>query len=523
MKVSKLEFNRRQFLRGAAGAVAGVWAASHSVAPAAAAPGAAEDLAFASALEAARAIRRGDVSSVELTRHMLERIDKHNPKLNAIVVDIREEALRRAEAADRDLARNHSWGRFHGVPITIKESYSMEGLPTTSGAPFLKDHRPTEDAVVVQRMRDAGAVILGKSNVPLMTMDIQSYNEVYGTTNNPWDTDRTPGGSTGGGAAAVAAGLSYLSVGGDIGGSIRTPASFCGVYGHKPSLGILSEEGHIPPIPGSPPGARSSLSVAGPLARSAADLMAAVDVLGGPGGDDAAAYKWFLPPARGTGVKDYRVRYVLDDDFCPVVPEVKEQLQRAVDALRKAGAQVEEGWPEGVDPRKQIEAYLFLLVAELTDLPAPDPANVVDMSPIKVGEIFMAASQASHREFLAKDSERVVARQVWQDFFKTYDAFLMPVAFVPAFPHQHEGDFLSRTLETSLGERAYSDLLYWISFATLTGLPATVAPVGLTEETKLPVGIQVMGPFLEDATSIDLAGMIGELTDGYQAPPGFGD
>ena len=522
MAAAKRETDRRQFLKTAVCAAAGTWVLAGGTTPVAAAATNPGDLAFASAMDAARAIRRGDVSSVELTRHMLERIDKYNPKLNAIVVDIREEALRRAEAADADLARNQSWGRFHGVPITIKESYGMEGLPTTSGAPFLKDYRPTEDAVVVQRMRDAGAVILGKSNVPLMTMDIQSYNEVYGTTNNPWDLERTPGGSTGGGAAAVAAGLSFLSVGGDIGGSIRTPSHFCGVYGHKPSLGVLSEEGHIPPIPGSPPAALSNLSVAGPLARTASDLMAAVDVLGGPSGDQAAAYKWFLPPARGTRVKDYRIGYMLDDDFCPVLPEVKEQLQSAVDALRKAGAQVEEGWPEGLNPREQLEAYLFLLVAELTDLPAPNPADVVDLSPIKVGQIFMAASQASHREFLAKDSQRVVARQMWQDYFKTHDAFLMPVAFVPAFPHQHEGDFLTRTLDTSSGERAYADLLYWISFATLTGLPATVAPVGLTRDTKLPVGIQVMGPFLEDATPIDIAGKVGELTGGYQPPPGYG-
>jgi hypothetical protein len=216
------------------------------------------DLDFASALDAALAIRAGDVSSVELTNRMLARIARHNPKLNAIVTLTADPALARARAADDARAKGESWGPFHGVPITIKDTYEVNGARTTAGLSVYKDHISPRDAAVVARLKGAGAVILGKTNVPPGAADWQSDNPIFGRSNNPWDLARTPGGSTGGGAAALAAGLSYLEPGSDLAGSIRIPSHFCGVYGHKPTLDLVPLRGHVPPPPGIPAGRRHS-------------------------------------------------------------------------------------------------------------------------------------------------------------------------------------------------------------------------------------------------------------------------
>ena len=322
---------RRSFLGG------GLASVGATLLPARASRAAVADLDFASALEVARAIRRGDVSSVELTTRILDRIARHNPRLNAIVTLASDAALARARAADEARARGDWWGPFHGVPCTVKDTFEVAGVRTTAGSPTLKDYVPTRDAVVAARLRRAGAVVLGKTNVPPWAADWQSYNDVFGASNNPWALGRTPGGSTGGGAAALAAGLTYLEPGSDIGGSIRVPAHFCGVYGHKPTRGVVPMRGHIPPPPGTPPGPPPLLPVAGPLARSAADLRAALEVLGGPDEEDAPAYRWSLPPARGTRLADYRIGFVLDDPACRVSSDVGDVHARAIEALRRGG------------------------------------------------------------------------------------------------------------------------------------------------------------------------------------------
>jgi Asp-tRNA(Asn)/Glu-tRNA(Gln) amidotransferase A subunit family amidase len=344
--------SRRSFL--GVGLGGGLALAGATLLPARPAHAAAADLDFGSALGAARAIRSGQVSSVELTTRMLERIARHNPRLNAIVQLDADGARARARAADEARSRGEWWGPFHGVPCTVKETFETLGLVTTAGSPTLKNNVSPRDAAVVARLKRAGVVILGKTNVPIWAGDMQSYNAVYGQTNNPWDLTRTPGGSTGGGAAALAAGLTYLEPGSDIGGSIRTPAHFCGVYGHKPTLDIVPLRGHVPPPPGillSPP---TSLSVAGPLARSAADLRAALEVMGGPLEEEGTAWRWTLPPARAARLADYRIGYVLDDPLCPVSPDVGDTLRTAVEALRKAGATLEEGWPQGMKLQEPV-------------------------------------------------------------------------------------------------------------------------------------------------------------------------
>ena len=483
-----------------------------------------DELDFASALDAARALQAGKVSSLELTSRMLARVAQHNSRVNAVVTLTPDAALARARAADAARARGERWGPFHGVPITIKDTYEVDGVRTTAGLVALKDHVPPRDAVVVARLKDAGAVLLGKTNVPAAAADWQSYNPIFGQSNNPWDVGRTPGGSTGGGAAAIAAGLSYLEPGSDLAGSIRIPAHFCGIYGHKPTLDLVPQRGHIPPPPGIPAGPPSFLPAAGPIARSAADLRAAMEVLGGPDEAEARAYRWALPPARGARLRDYRIGYVLDHPQCAVSPEVGEPLSAAVEALRKAGAVLEEGWPPGVNPRDQYDAYFFFLMALYTP-PARDEqleelhrlAAVRDGSPVSR---WAAALTADVRQFRVMDGRRRAARAAWSSYFRTHDAFLMPTAFVTAFPHDHSPNQLHRVLTTPAGLRPYLDLTFWIAFASLAGRPATTAPVGRAR-SGLPVGIQILGPYLEDATPIDVAGRLAEVVGGFAPPPGF--
>jgi len=406
----------------------------------------------------------------------------------------------------------------------VKDTFEVAGVRTTAGSPTLKDYVPTRDAVVAARLRRAGAVVLGKTNVPPWAADWQSYNDVFGASNNPWALGRTPGGSTGGGAAALAAGLTYLEPGSDIGGSIRVPAHFCGVYGHKPTRGVVPMRGHIPPPPGTPPGPPPLLPVAGPLARSAADLRAALEVLGGPDEEDAPAYRWSLPPARGTRLADYRIGFVLDDPACRVSSDVGDVLARTIEALRRAGVKLEEGWPKGVVPAQQYDTYLYLLNSvfafNLRDDQVEEMRKRAENQDGSYAAKQALAWTAPFKHFSAAAGRRNAASAVWQEYFRAHDAFLLPTAFVAAFPHDHSPRMFERRLATPEGPRQYLDLLFWISFATLTGLPATTAPIGLTRD-GLPVGIQIVGPYLEDATPIDVAGRLADVIGGFTPPKGF--
>jgi amidase len=477
---------------------------------------------YATALDAADAIKAKRISSKELTELAFRRIDKYNGKINAVILQFREKALARAREADQALAKKEWWGPFHGVPITVKESYGMEGVPATAGVPEYKDFRPKHNAVTIDRIQRAGAIVIGKTNVPVMLADLQSYNPIYGTSNNPWDVTRTPGGSTGGGGAALAAGLGHLTLGTDIGGSIRTPSHFCGIYGHKPTLELVSLIGHVPPFVDPPPQKLVDLSVGGPMARSAEDLRAALEAIAGPAGDDAKAYRWSMPAPRHTKLREFRVGCMLDDPLCRVGSDVRTVLESAAGRIEKAGVRVDRGWPAGVDFAKQLNTYLYLLYSVMAPrFPVAvqeaakqaykrDPTNVMG-----------AVLVEPHDRWAAETAKRFAARAVWESYFRDHDVFLMPVAFVPAFPHDHSEAFDQRTLDTPEGKRPYSDITPWIAMATLTGCPATAAPAGKTA-AGLPVGIQIMGPYLEDATTIEFARLMAEVIGGFEAPKGFG-
>jgi len=478
------------------------------------------DLDFASALDAAAAIRSKRISSVELTEHMLARIDRYNPKLDAFVYLTRERALREARKADKAIMRDEPPGVFEGVPFGIKESFAVKGEPDTWGIPEFRNSKAPADAAAVERLEAGGAVLTGGTNVPLNLMDWQSYNAIYGTTNNPWDLSRTPGGSSGGSAAALAAGLTYLSVGSDIGGSLRVPAMFCGVYSHKPTIDLVPTRGQIPGGFAGLHGFSTGLAVAGPMARSARDLAAALTLLGGPDGYDKKSWSWKMGQPRQRRLKDFRVGFVMDDPMARLTSEVKPVLERALAALERAGVQLHEGWPSGYALSQAEYTDQFLLSAfNFTQKPAEQQAQERKILE-KGGNAWADGALASYERWQRQRFQQLTYRQAWQDYFEGMDVFLMPAAFSIAFRHIHDGDMNTRSVDTPEGKRPYMDFMPWIVTPTLTGCPSTTAPVGLTA-TGLPVALQVMGPFGEDATPIEFAALLADEIGGFAAPPGY--
>ena len=454
---------------------------------------------FRSASSAAEMLRAKEVSARELTELQLDRIEAVNPAINAVVELHRETALEEAAAADEALARGDELGPFHGVPMTIKDSFNVAGMHTTWGNPAFKDYVADWDATVVRRLRAAGAIIVGKTNVHFMLSDYgQTANELFGTTNNPWDVTRTPGGSSGGGAAGLAAGMTYLEYGTDVVGSIRIPAHFCGVYGLKPSVGIVPSTGMQPP--GPPPGPSDMLymSAVGPLARSPRDLRTALGVTAGPEGDFAKAYSWSPAPSRKTRLEEFRVGVVLDHDQAPVSSEVSAQLSNAADVLARAGATVVEEWPDGMDPVRDYESFGFHVGLFFAfQQPGEEPGSMSD--------------------FIEHENRRMAARAIWSQYFDDFDVFLCPANFTPAFPHDPR-PFGERTIGTPEGDRPYDNQVFWVAHAALAGLPAAVAPVGRTP-SELPVGAQIVAPLYEDDTALAFAELLGDVVGGYEPPP----
>jgi amidase len=458
-----------------------------------------DDALFAPATGAARMLARREISSREITQLLLARIDAVNPALNAVVELRGEAALQEADAADETTARGYDVGPLHGVPMTIKDSFNVAGMHTTWGNPAFEDFVADSDATVVRRLRQAGAIIVGKTNVHFMLADYgQTANGLYGATSNPWDGTRTPGGSTGGAAAALSAGMTFLEYGSDLVGSVRIPASFCGVYGLKPTAGSVPLAGFQPPGTLAGPSEMMYMSAVGPLGRSAADLRTALRVTAGPEDPAAKACTWALPPPRRTRLKDFRVGVVLDHERAPVSGEVRAVLSDAVDALAKAGVTVAEGWPDGVDPAANYESFGFHV------------------------RLFFAVQQAGDdfarlSEFIGHEARRMAARAAWDRYFEDIDVFLCPVNFTPAFLLDTR-PFEQRTITTPEGERPYDNQAFWVSHASLPGLPAVAAPIGNTP-AGLPVGAQILGPLYEDDTAITFAESLADVIGGYDPPP----
>ncbi len=481
------------------------------------------DIAVASAVELAAAIRRREIGSVELLDAYAARIAALDKPLNSVVTLDLERARNRARDADEALSRGESWGPLHGLPITVKDSLETAGIRTTCGFPELSGHVPATDAIIVARSVAAGAIVFGKTNLPSGAADFQSYNPVFGTTNNPWNTARVPGGSSGGSAVSTAAGFTSFEIGSDIGGSIRTPCNWCGVYGHKPSHGLIPQRGHIPGPPGTL--GEADLAVVGPIARSAADLDVLLGIQAGPAADRGRAWRLDLPAPRREKLSDYRVAAWIDDDAFPVDPAVRSVLAGAVQALRSAGASIDDGARPALRLADIFDTYFRLLSPVMA---AGFPREQFDaalelarLMPADARDSLTVMSRygtAMHRDWLAANEWRERIRAAFADFFTRYDVLLTPVTAVTAIAHDHSEPMPMRTVATSAGERPYMDLLGWISPATCALLPATVAPVGRSSD-GMPVGMQIVGPYLEDRTTIDFARRMAEAVGGFVAPP----
>jgi amidase len=462
-----------------------------------------DSVAFWSATRQAAAIRSGEFSSRELLELLVDRIDRINIGLNAVVTVDLDTAREAADAADRMLADGEVMGPLHGVPITIKDALETAGLRSTGGATELHNNVPSRDAPVVKALKEAGAIVFGKTNLPRWSGDIQSFNEMFGTTVNPWNAERVPGGSSGGAATAVAAGLTAFEIGTDIGGSIRFPSSFCGVFGHKPSWGVVPATGYIDHEAGGT--TEADVNVLGPIARSIDDLELLLELILRKEGPLVAS----LDPAP-EDVKSLKVAAWLDDDFCPVDAKVLAVMNAAVERLEDAGVSVDRDARPNLDPNHAIGIGMWLVTAAM--------AQSMPAEAMEGADVESALAGASHREWLDMHQEREAIRALWAEFFTRYDAIIMPIGFVPPFPHDQEGNFGTRRLICNGEERAYLDLVRWTILTGMAYLPATVPPIGLDED-GLPISFQVVGPYGGDRTTLRLAGHIAELCGGFRPPP----
>ena len=483
---------------------------------------------FRTATELSAALAARKISAVELAQDVIGRIERHDGKVNAICVRDFSRGLEAARAADTALARGDKKPLL-GIPMTVKESFNVGGLPTTWGFPAQKDFVPPQDALSISRIKDAGGVILGKTNVPVGLGDWQSYNDIYGTTNNPFDLGRTPGGSSGGSSAALAAGYGPLSMGSDIGGSLRVPAFHCGVYAHKPTFALVPSRGHTPP-PFPPLPFDRDLSVIGPMARSAADLTLLLDVVAGPDPLEAGkAYRLALPSPRHSAMKDFRVLLIDTDPVMPTSNVVRTAIEKLATNLGKAGVTVTRESPLLPDFAASTRLYMRMLLSFLSasfqpELYAGAQAAAAKLSPddISLQAERLRGIALSHRDWVIADGGRARLRAQWRELFKNFDAVICPVMPTPAYPHDHSLDQETRRINIDGKDYVYPDQLAWPGIATLPGLPSTAIPIGLSPE-GLPIGVQIVGPWLEDRTPLQLAELIEREFGGFVPPPMFDD
>lgn len=466
-----------------------------------------DEVATWTATRLAAAIRSREIGSRELLDLYLDRVDRLDGTVNAVVTldadRAREAAARADEATAKAANGSDDLGELHGLPVTIKDAIATEGIRSTGGAVELADHVPTEDAPAVTRLKDAGAIVFGKTNLPRWSGDLQSYNEMFGTTNNPWDAERAPGGSSGGAGAAVAAGLTSFEVGTDIAGSVRIPSHFCGVFGLKPSYGLVPQRGYLDHVGGGSTDA--DINVFGPLARGADDLDLLISVLAGPPPERSPAWRVELPEPRGTSLADYRIGLWLDDPLCRVESSYGAVLATMADRLADAGARVEEAHPP-IDFAEQLGLFYGLIA------PAMSPSLPDDVAD---------AAGGPHAAWLRNQEARQRFKAAWAGWFAEFDLLLCPVTPTPAIRHQQEGDIMERRLEIDGVDRAYVESVMWTGLIGLVELPSAVPPIGRTTD-GLPVGVQVVAPYLHDREAVRAAGLIAEAAGGgYDRPPGF--
>ena len=476
--------------------------------------------AFWSATKLVAALRAKKISALELFDLYAARVRQHNRALNAICVMNLDEDRKAARAADRAKVKR---GPLHGLPMTVKESFDVAGWPTTWGMPEFKDNVARKDALAVERLKRAGAIVFGKTNVPVLLADWQSFNPIYGTTNNPWDLLRTPGGSSGGAAAALAAGLTGLELGSDIGASIRNPAHYCGVYGHKPTWGICSPRGHA--LPGSAhPG---DIAAIGPLSRSADDLALAMSLIAGPDDIDGSGWKLALEKPKLASFRKLRVAVMPSHPTAEVDASVSGAIERLARALAKQGAKVSDKARPGFEPEEAHRVYLALLRSATAARQSPHHVALwEELSQTRPKEDMSYEAQAAranvmrHKEWLGWSNRRHQMRRLWAEFFKEWDVLLCPTAATPAFPQNQRGERCERMIEVNGKPQPSTTQMFWAGYSGMCYLPSTVAPIELAGG-KLPVGVQIVAPQYGDYRSIAVARLIEREYFAFTSPPGF--
>jgi amidase len=474
---------------------------------------------YSTATEMLTALRERRISSRELVELHLARIEARDGTLNAIPVRTPDRARAAAARADAALAKGER-GALLGLPMTLKESTQTAGLPQSAGIEPFRDYRPAQDGPLARRVFAAGACLLGKTNIPVALGDWQADSPIYGRTHNPWDPTRTPGGSTGGGGAALAAGMTPLEIGSDIGGSIRVPGAYCGVYGHRPSETAIPRAGSFPLA--DLPNPAALMGVQGPLARSAADLELLFDVIAGPVDGEDAGWILALPPARHTGLGDFRVAVMPANPWVEPAADMQAKVDELAAFLTKAGAKVGHAMP-AFDPGQYFSDYLTLLTAITTQGQSREEREATAKDMIQSGDRVLAAQAVGMTldvpAFMRLLDRREAARAAWRAFFESWDVLIGPMTLDAAFPHQ-TGEFASRTLQVDNRVVPYGMNLVYPMWAIFAGQPSTAFPAGLNR-AGLPLGLQAIGPYLGDRTTLEFAKLLERGWHRFEPPPGY--
>lgn len=476
---------------------------------------------FATAREQLAALQARRISATELLELQLARIRHINPEINAVTDVALEDARQAASAAQAALEQGDERAML-GLPMTVKDVIEVKGLRATAGVPQFAEHRSERDAPAAARLRAAGAVLFGKTNVPPYCGDWQADNEVFGRTVNPWDVALTPGGSSGGSAAALATGMTPLGMGSDIGGSIRIPAAFCGVYGHKTSEGIVPYAGHFPD--NVLPNPANRIAVIGPLARSAADLKLAMQQLTGPGSAEQRAWRLTLPPARATRLADLRVALMPRLDWLPLDDEIQSAIDNLARMLRDRGATVGEAFPAELD---DMYGYYLdyqrvewgIVSVDIDNAERSRQAALLRVMQDSVADAVAEGMQANSVEYVSWHLRRARYQRVFADFFQDWDLLLAPCAISNAFPHS-EVWWAERTVQVNGSPASFLNFSAYAGIATFAGLPSTAFPAGRTRD-GLPIGLQAIGPYLEDETCLTFAELAEVELGGFTPPPAF--
>ena len=476
---------------------------------------------FSTATEIAAAIRLRRFSASDVLDLYFERIKKHNPALNAICTLDEAGARARAHEADAALAHGQLWGPLHGVPMTIKDALETAGVRTTGGYPPLSNHVPKKDATAVARLKAAGAVLIGKTNVPPLSADGRADNPIFGRTNNPWNLERTPGGSTGGGAAAVAAGLSPFDVGSDLAASVRVPAHWCGLFGLKPTEGRVPNTGHIPEVPGTPHALRH-MNTLGPLARSVDDLAAILKVIAGPDDRDWETAPAPLDDAAAQPLSSYR--FCWTTRFASETPsrETTHAITDLVHKLSQLGVKVEDRSPAGFSFDEAWETWGEVVIAERVVTQGDAARERVQKLHASLGDLPVArgaarGARASVADYMGALTRRDRLITALEAFFADCDAWLCPVAYGPAIGHVPFGTPID------VDERQVPYFLATTAFTcpfNLTGHPAVVLPLAITKQ-GLPIGVQLLGRRWSEPALLALAKQLSAITGPFRAPSGF--